>query len=262
MADEILVLADADRSVAKEKGAVPPLLRKRTIARKNRDDKVIRDLKSGKKMVRGYLAALSYADAMVGRVLDALENGPHADNTIVVLWSDNGYHLGEKGCWAKHTLWERTSKVPFIWAGPGIARGSTVDTTVGLLDTYPTLLELCGLPANPANEGVSLASVLETPDAAKDRTVIQCNHDSFALINQRWRYTRYGNGEEELYHVSKDPREHNNLAKSPDYADVIAEYRKRVPKKLTPQGRGPKSGTLRAKYEDESFRWVTRKPRK
>lgn len=241
---------------------LPPLLKRKTIARKNRDDKVIRDLKCGKKAVRGYLAALSYADAMVGRVLDSLENGPYADNTIVVLWSDNGYHLGEKGCWAKHTLWERTSNVPFIWAGPGIARGATVDTTVSLLDTYPTLLELCGLPGNPENEGVSLASVLKQPESATDRTVIQCNHESFALINQEWRYTRYGNGEDELYHVARDPSEHNNLAENPKYANVVAEYRQRVPTKLAQQGHGPKSGTLRARYEGESFRWVERKPRR
>lgn len=241
---------------------LPPLLKKRTIARKNRDDKVIRDLKSGKKMVRGYLAALSYADAMVGRVLDALENGPYADNTIVVLWSDNGYHLGEKGCWAKHTLWERTSNVPFIWAGPGIARGATVDTTVSLLDTYPTLIELCGLPVNAGNEGVSLASVLKTPGSATDRSVIQCNHDSFALINQQWRYTRYGNGEEELYNISKDPGEHDNLVHNPEYADVITEYRRQVPKKLAPQGHGPKTRTLRLQVDGESFKWVARKSRK
>ncbi len=101
---------------------LPPLLRKKTIARKNYVDTPMRQLMCGKKAVHGYLAALTYADAMVGRVLDALDDGPYADNTIVVLWSDNGYHLGEKGCWAKHTLWERTSNVPFIWAGPGIAQ--------------------------------------------------------------------------------------------------------------------------------------------
>ncbi len=241
---------------------LPPLLKKKTIARKNRDDKVIRDLKSGRKMVRGYLAALSYADAMVGRVLDALEAGPYSDNTIIVLWSDNGYHLGEKGCWAKHTLWARTSNVPFIWAGPGVAKGATVDTTVSLLDTYPTLLELCGLPTNPANEGLSLVSTLKNPDSATDRTVLQCNHDSFSLINQQWCYTRYGSGEEELYNVSKDPHEHNNLAQTPERADIIAAYRQKVPTRLAPQGHSPKSGTLRARYEGDSFQWVKRTPRK
>lgn len=101
---------------------LPPLLKAKTLNRKRRINDLLHKLKGAKKAVRGYLAALSYADAMVGRVLDALAAGPYADNTIIVLWSDNGYHLGEKGCWAKHTLWERTSNVPFIWAGPGIAR--------------------------------------------------------------------------------------------------------------------------------------------
>ena len=241
---------------------LPPLLKKRTLARKNRDDKVIRDLKCGKKAVRGYLAALSYADAMVGRVLDALESGPHAKNTIVVLWSDNGYHLGEKGCWAKHTLWERTSNVPLIWSGPGIAKNQTVDSTVSLLDIYPTLVELCGLPANTNNEGVSLASVLGDPASAKDRTVIQCNHDSFALINQQWRYTRYGNGEEELYHVANDPGEHNNLAQDSEYAEIIATYRNQLPKHRASRTNVPKDKSLRVKFNNDSFEWVVPKGRK
>ena len=74
--------------------------------------------------IRGYLACISYADAMLGRVLDALNESPYADNTIIVLWSDHGYHHGEKGQWGKHTLWERTSNVPFVWAGPGVAKGA------------------------------------------------------------------------------------------------------------------------------------------
>jgi arylsulfatase A-like enzyme len=238
---------------------LPPQLRKRTESRRAKIDKPLRELKSGKKAVRGYLAALSYADAMVGRVLDALEKGPYADNMIVVLWSDNGYHLGEKGCWAKHTLWERTSNVPFIWAGPGIAKGATVDTTVSLLDTYPTLVQLCDLPTNPKTEGVSLGSTLANPSSAKDRTVIQCNHGSFALINQQWRYTRYDNGEEELYHTSKDPDEHDNLAQDLEFSQVIAKLSKQIPTKLAPQAKGPKTKTLRAVFDGETFKWVERR---
>ena len=96
--------------------------------------------------ILGYLACISSADAMMGRVLDALEASLYADNTIVVLWSDHGYHHGEKGDWGKHTLWERTSNVPFIWAGPGVAEGKKTDVTVSLIDMYPTLGEMCGLP--------------------------------------------------------------------------------------------------------------------
>ena len=238
---------------------LPPMLQKKMQGRRKHVDLPVRELKCGKKAVRGYLAALSYADAMVGRVLDALDASPHAKNTIVVLWSDNGYHLGEKGCWAKHTLWERTSNVPFIWAGPGIAQGSVVDTTVSLLDTYPTLTDLCSLPNNPNNEGVSLASVLADPTTAKDRTVLQGDHDSFALIDQEWRYTRYGNGEEELYHVSEDPGEHTNLAANPEFAKIKARYAKQLPTNIAPPGLRPKDKNLRLKTDGEDFIWVEKK---
>ena len=122
--------------------------------------------------IHGYLANISYADAMIGRVLDTLEKSPYADNTIVVLWSDHGYHLGEKGDWGKHTLWERTSNVPFIWSGPGVAKNKTTDVTVSLIDMYPTFREMCGLPKTKQKlEGTSIASTLAAPDKAKDRSV-------------------------------------------------------------------------------------------
>ncbi|MEP4077194.1 sulfatase [Haloferula sp.] len=236
---------------------LPPLLRKKTLARKSRIDGPVRELKAGKKAVRGYLAALSYADAMVGRVLTALAEGPYAENTIVVLWSDNGYHLGEKGCWAKHTLWERTSNVPFIWAGPSIDKGAVVETTVSLLDTYPTLVDLCGLPKNPENEGVSLASILAEPDTAKDRSVLQSDRGSVAVINQEWRFTRYDNGEEELYHISEDPGEHHNLAAQSEFAGVIEKMAKDLPKQMASPGRGPGGRGLRLKVEGENCEWVS-----
>jgi arylsulfatase A-like enzyme len=125
-----------------------------------------------KDAIHGYLACMSYADAMMGRVLDALEKSPYADNTIVVLWSDHGYHHGEKYDWGKHTLWERTSNVPFIWAGPGVKRGAVTDVTASLIDIYPTFVEMCGLPKpHQKLEGTSLVSTLEKPKLAKDRDV-------------------------------------------------------------------------------------------
>ena len=119
-----------------------------------------------KEAVRAYLAAVSYADGLLGEVLDALEASAYKDNTIVVFWSDQGYHLGEKGDWGKHTLWERTSNVPFIWSGKGIARGANVDATVSLIDMYPTFIELCDLPAVENLDGTSLAQ----PDCLQDET--------------------------------------------------------------------------------------------
>lgn len=183
--------------------------------------------------IHGYLACISYADAMLGRVLDALESSPYADNTIVVLWSDHGYHHGEKGQWGKHTLWERTSNVPFIWAGPGVDKGVKTDVTVSLIDMYPTLIEMCDLPKpNQSLEGESLASTLNNPSIAKDRDVFlpYLKPGEYAIINRDWRYIRYEEEGEELYNLREDPNEWVNLASSKKYSDLKAKLRKSAPK--------------------------------
>ncbi len=189
--------------------------------------------------IHGYLASISYADAMMGRVLDALEASPYADNTIVVLWSDHGYHHGEKGDWGKHTLWQRTSSVPFIWAGPGVAKGKKSDVTVSLIDMYPTLVDLCGL-AKPQQtlEGESLAKTLANPEAAKDRNVLlpHMNPGEYAVINRDWRYIRYGDDGEELYDLKADPHEWDNLAQRPEYLSVKGRMRGFAPKSFAEPG--------------------------
>lgn len=191
--------------------------------------------------IHGYLACMSYADAMMGRVLDALAASPYADNTVVVLWSDHGYHHGEKGDWGKHTLWERTSNVPFIWAGPGIASGRESDVTVSLIDMYPTLVDLCGL-ANPHQtlEGESLVIALADPGAATDRDVFlpHMNPGEYAIINRDWRYIRYGDDGEELYDVQADPNEWNNLADEPQHNGLKAQMRKSAPPDFAPAASG------------------------
>jgi arylsulfatase A-like enzyme len=191
----------------------------------------LEDLDALKDSIHGYLACISYADAMMGRVLDALEASPHADNTVVVLWSDHGYHLGEKN-WGKHTLWERTSNVPFLWAGPGVAKGVKSDVTVSLIDMYPTFVEMCGLPKPRQElEGTSLAATLKNPANAGDRNVYlpHMRPGEFAIINRDWRYIRYGDDGEELYHVQKDPHEWNNLAEDPANAERMKEMRGDAP---------------------------------
>ena len=192
------------------------------------------------------------------------------------LWfHDHGYYVAGGGKIYHHmpgfidmrgwdeyfTLWERTSNVPFIWSGPGIVEGAAIDTTVSLLDTYPTLTELCGLPTNRSNEGVSLASVLTNPEIATDRTVLQSDHNSFSLINSQWRYTRYSNGEEELYDVAKDPGEHQNLADDPDHRDTIEKLAIHLPANPSLIGRspGPTSEDLRLQLMGESFQWVEKR---
>ena len=221
----------------------------------------LQSLDAWKDAIHGYLACISYADAMLGRVLDALEASPYADDTIVVLWSDHGYHLGEKGDWGKHTLWERTSNVPFIWAGPGVAKNKATDVTVSLIDLYPTFREMCGLPL-PAQklEGQSIASTLARPDHAKDRSVFlpHMRPGEYAVINRDWRYIRYGEDGEELYDVKKDPNEWNNLARLAKYAKVKARMASFAPKEFAPQAK-----KLNAKRDlfvkDGSYEWIAGK---
>ena len=207
--------------------------------------------------IHGYLACISYADAMMGRVLDALQQSPHADNTIVILWSDHGYHHGQKGDWGKHTLWERTSNVPFIWAGPGIARSARSDVTVSLIDMFPTLVEMCRLPAPRQKlEGISLASVLRNPDKAEDRTVYlpHMHPGEYATINRNWRYIRYGDDGEELYDLRRDPHEWHNLADDPEHAHLKATMRKAAPATFA-EPCEKLNGRRDLLIEGESFRW-------
>lgn len=163
--------------------------------------------------VLAYLASITFVDRQVGRVLDALERGPHAANTIVVLWSDHGYHLGEKLHWTKFTLWDRALHVPLIYAGPSIATGPHCARTVSLLDIFPTLLDLCGLPKEPGAEGHVLTPLLAEPDAAWPHPALstweQGNHSA---RSERYRYIRYWDGTEELYDHANDPGEFVNLA--------------------------------------------------
>lgn len=210
-----------------------------------------------KDAIHGYLACMSYADAMMGRVLDALEKSPYADNTIVVLWSDHGYHHGEKYDWGKHTLWERTSNVPFIWAGPGVKKGAVTDVTASLIDMYPTFVEMCGLPRpHQKLEGTSLASTLEKPTVAKDRDVYlpYMAPGEYAIINKDWRYITYGDDGEELYDLKSDPNEWNNLAENPKYEETKRLLRKSAPKKFSPAA--PKRTIGKDLIiEGETFRW-------
>jgi arylsulfatase A-like enzyme len=180
--------------------------------------------------VRAYLATISFMDAQVGRVLDALEANGLNDDTIVVLWSDHGYHLGEKEITGKNTLWERSTRVPLIFAGPGVATGARSSRPVELLDMYPTLVELAGLPEKEGLEGISLRSQLEDADAPRERPAITThNPGNHAVRSERWRYIRYADGSEELYDHVRDPHEWANLAANPEYAEVVADHARWLP---------------------------------
>jgi beta-fructofuranosidase len=192
-----------------------------------------------KKMVQCYQAAADFADQMVGRLLDKLDETGRADNTIIVLWSDHGYHLGDKESCVKFTLWEKANRVPFIIVAPGVAKpGSRCDRPVSLVDIYPTLVELAGLPANTANDGISLVPLLKNPGREWERPALMTegpgNH---AVRSDRWRYIRYSDGAEELYDHRNDPWEHRNLAGDSKYSGVMAEHRRWLPKVEAP-GKG------------------------
>ena len=235
---------------------LPEQIRKIKTARSRIHQKLV-SIGAVQDAIHGYLASISYADAMVGRVMEALDSSAYAQNTIVVFWSDHGYHHGEKGDWGKHTLWERTSNVPFIWAGPKIASGEEIDSTVSLIDLYPTLVDLCGLESPKQKlEGVSLKEVLLDPTSAKDRSVFlpHMNPGEYAVINRKWRYICYGDKGEELYDVQTDPNEWHNLANGNSYDSVKEELRKTAPLEFAPASPNlnPRRDLV---VEDDTFHW-------
>ena len=208
-----------------------------------------------KDAVRAYLAAVTYADAMLGRVLDALEESDYNDNTVVILWSDHGYHLGEKGQWGKHTLWRETSRVPLIIAGADVAKDKTAGTTVGLIDLYPTLIELCALPQHHQMDGVSLASILKDPESAQDRDLLIPYHErgSYAVVNSNYRYIYYKDIGEEFYNLQEDPNEWKNLAGEERYRPVIEKMKKSAPTSFSPEATS--RNQLNLIIEEGGFRW-------
>jgi arylsulfatase A-like enzyme len=182
-------------------------------------------------LTRAYLASTAFMDSQLGRVLDALDASGEAANTVIVLWSDNGWHIGEKDVTGKNTLWEPSTHVPLIFAGPGVGQGAKCSQPAELLDIYPTLVELCGLPRKSGLEGHSLAPQLKNA-AAKRRwpAITTHNAGNHAIRTDRWRYIRYADGSEELYDMQADPNEWTNLAGAPENKSVIRDLAKWLPK--------------------------------
>jgi len=197
-----------------------------------------------KQGIQAYLASVHYADAMVGRVLDALEKGPHRDNTIVILWSDHGWHLGEKEHWQKYTGWQLCTRVPLIVRVPagapglpaGTQAGDLCDRPVCLTDLFATLTDLCGLPASSNKDASthSLVPLLRDPAAAWPHAAITQlqKPDAYAISTDHWRYIHYENGEEELYDTAADPHERANLlhgVSADKHAARVSEFRALAP---------------------------------
>ena len=184
-----------------------------------------------------YLATATFTDHCVGRLIEALRASAHADNTIVVVWSDHGFHLGEKMHWEKRSLWEESTRVPLIFYVPGEDHeaGGVCTRRVGLIDIYPTLVELCDLPEKPDLQGRSLVPLLEDPGREWDFPVLTTHHPgNHAIRSEDWRYIRYANGEEELYDHRVDPHEFHNQAANPEYAGVKEALATYLPKESVP----------------------------
>jgi arylsulfatase A-like enzyme len=193
--------------------------------------KWLQDNHQWRNLVRSYLACTSFVDSQVGRLLNALDDAGLADNTIVVIWGDNGWHLGQKAITGKNTLWDDSTRVPLIFAGPGVTGGQRCTQPAELLDIYPSLVELCGLPPRTDLEGLSLVPQLKAAATRRVRPAITShNQGNHGIRSERWRYIHYADGTEELYDMQSDPAEWTNLAAKPEYAAVIAEQRKWLPK--------------------------------
>lgn len=181
-------------------------------------------------LVRSYLASTSFVDAQIGRLLAALEESGQADNTIVVVWGDHGWHLGEKAITGKNTLWDDGTRVPLIFAGPAVTGGQRCMQPAELLDIYPTLIELAGAPKRDDLEGLSLVPQLKEAATHRDRPAITShNQGNHGIRSEKWRYIRYADGTEELYDMQADPNEWHNLASRPQYAAIIDEHKKWLP---------------------------------
>ena len=205
----------------------------------------VREADQWEPIVRAYLATISFVDSQVGRVLDALKETGRADNTIVVLWSDHGWHLGEKDITGKNTLWERSTRVPLIFAGPGVSEGGVCTRPAELLDIYPTLIDLCSLPARTGLEGHSLTPQLADADAPREWPAITThNQHNHAIRSENFRYIRHADGSQELYNMIDDPNEWTNLASDPAHADVINEHVRWLPPISAPPVPGSKHRLL------------------
>ena len=213
-----------------------------------------------KRWIQAYLACVAFADAQAGAVLDALDESAYAGNTIVILTSDHGYHMGEKERLSKGTRWEETARVPLVIVAPGITpAGAACDQPVSLVDLYPTLIDLCGLPkepnaahGGPPLQGHSLRPLLEDPAAGKwegPPVALTAQHGPvggphLSVRSKRYRYIRCANGEEELYDHAADPQEYRNLAGDPEHQQIKKKLHAQMTALLEKAGGKPKAARV------------------
>jgi arylsulfatase A-like enzyme len=185
--------------------------------------------------VQSYLASVTFADHCLGLVLDALEKSEYADNTIIALFSDHGFHLGEKERWAKRSLWEDGTRVPVVVAAPGYKSAQKTDRPAELLDIFPTLLELAGLPKDETQEGQSLVPLMKKPQREWNHPAITSfGLGNYSVRSTNYRFIKYFDGSRELYDLRDDPHEWKNLIGDPKMKKVIQEHASFIPQKQHP----------------------------
>jgi len=201
--------------------------------------KRIRATNQWKPAIQAYLACTSMVDDLVGQIVEALKKSKYADNTIIVLWSDHGFQLGEKERWAKYSLWERATRVNLVWVAPGVTKpGSTSNKPVNLLDIYPTLASLTDCePPRKQLEGNDLSILMKNSEASWNKTsVTSFGYKNYGIRSEQYRYIVYADGTEELYDHRDDKWEWHNLADRPGYTEVKKQLRKGIPAHHQPPG--------------------------
>lgn len=184
------------------------------------------DDKTAKKLIRGYMASVSYADAQMGKVIQVLKDEGLYDNTIIIVWGDHGYHLTDHGKWRKNTGYNVSLRNPFIIKTPNSKAPKVIDNVVQNIDIYPTVLELLGIsqPKNITLHGRSLVPLLINDDVAWNNTVYTCAVGNYGLITQSYRFTKLNEGGYQLFDLKKDPHEWNNLANKKKYKSLINKF--------------------------------------
>lgn len=186
--------------------------------------------------IRAYQSCATFADAMVGKIIDVLDKSPYKENTIIVLWSDHGFHLGEKDHIEKFALWERTTHIPFIVIAPGLTKpGMRIEKPVDMTTIYPTLAELCGLKIPEHADGFSLVPLLQNRSVEIPPALMTYMEGNHAVRTERWRYIQYADGTEELYDHNNDPDEWNNVARLPANRMIIDQLKAYIPGDNAPQ---------------------------
>jgi choline-sulfatase len=213
----------------------------------------LRSVDEWKPLVRAYLACISFVDSQIGRLMEAIDASPSAGETYVILFSDHGWHLGEKGITGKNSLWERSTRVPLMISGPGLKGGQVCRQPVELLDIFPTLVDLCGLEPVAGLEGLSLRPQLSQPETARRPALTTHNPGNHSVRDIRWRYIRYADGSQELYDHEVDPNEWHNLANDAGNDETMARLASMIPREDKPHAPGS-AGRVLQKSAD-GWKW-------